>query len=175
MRSGDVFGNPPPPGIQSALNGYANGSHGQEASRLAPQLHGKSLADVQAILDADVAAGRATKTSAPIPVQGQMLPQDVYIYPDGTVVRVKAQGGEPKYNPPGVSPGDPMYSVEVTLPGVTAITSQADIAFKVDPTGQPVPKGPEDIVNPYSSGTNELQFKLYQELVMIAGHRPTGP
>lgn len=53
--------------------------------------------------------------------------------------------------------------------------SKDGIAFKVDGQGRPVPKGPEQIKNPYNNGTNALQHKTFPATVMTAGHRVSPP
>ena len=91
-----------------------------------------------------------------------------YNFPDGTRVRMKPNGDI-------TNSTDPMYSVELThadapRPGMP----QESIAFKYDTQGQPVPKGPSDIQNPYPDGTAAHQ--AYQDALIKAGHlyaRPT--
>ena len=62
-----------------------------------------------------------------------------------------------------------MYSIEVktAIPGA----GQAGVAFKVDSQSRPVPKGPDDMNNPYSAQTNATQFNAYQRVVIKAGHK----
>jgi hypothetical protein len=47
------------------------------------------------------------------------------------------------------------------------------VAFKVDPNGRPVPKGPNDVANPYDNGRQAEQWQAFLEWIMQQGHRPT--
>jgi len=85
-----------------------------------------------------------------------------YNFPDGTRVRIKPNGDM-------MSSTDPMYSVELTHPDAPRRgMPQESIAFKYDAGGHPVPKGPQDIRNPYPDGT--AAHKAYQDALIQAGH-----
>jgi hypothetical protein len=126
------------------------------------------VTDIEAAMDAEAGAGRCTRTPDPLQLpDGTTKPQVVYEYPDGTLVRVKPQGD--------AFTNDPMYSVEVENTGVTHATGQQDVAFKVDAEGRPVPKGPDDIANPYDRWRNPAQWNAYQNEVLGAGHQQAAP
>jgi hypothetical protein len=93
----------------------------------------------------------------------------VWEYPDGTVVRYKPDGDEFR--------SGPTYSVEVKKdPNVgDAAAKQEGIAFKVDENGNPVPKGPDDIANPYSGNGSPEQVDEYKKRAMDAGHKEFPP
>ena len=150
---------------QADFDAGARGARGKE---LATELDGRSLADIKKVLDADVQAGKCNPpVSDPLPnPKGPPLPQEVYVYKDGTVVRLKSGGDL-------INGSDPMYSIEVTRNGVNEPTGPEDIAFKIDNEGTSVPKGPNDAANPYDKGKNPDQWKVWNEEVMKAGHRKT--
>ncbi|HEX2686748.1 MAG TPA: hypothetical protein VHN14_09020 [Kofleriaceae bacterium] len=73
-----------------------------------------------------------------------------------------------------INSSDPMYSVELTHPDAPRPgMPQESIAFKYDAQGQPVPKGPGDIQNPYPEGTAAHQ--AYQDALIKAGHLHAPP
>jgi len=169
ITSGDVFDTSKmPPDAKQQLENFNLGTSGGEAKRLASQLDGTSLADMQTLLDAEVAAGKASKATQPIPdptTKGATQDQLVYEFGDGTVIRIKPKGD--KFNP-----GDMMYSVEVKqVPPGSSKPGQAGVAFKVDAQGRPVPKGPDEIKNPYNHGMYPKQNKIFEKTVLDAGHR----
>lgn len=174
VKSGAAFGPTPSASVRGAKAAYESGEVGQSARGLSPRLTGKSMDEVQDVLDADVAAGRSAVADDPLVTDGVILPQKVYTYPDGTVVRVKPGGdGYRSKLVPGPPDYRPKYSVEVRNLEATQVRGQGDIAFKVGSDGAPVPKGPGSIHNPYNSGTNGDQFESYQEAVMEAAHHLT--
>jgi hypothetical protein len=168
LDSGDAFTETAKKDLASDRAEYDAGTHGSNAQRLSSELNGKSMAEVQAILDADASAGLCTKTPTNITVKGgKTVPQDVYLYKDGTMVRVKPQGD-------GLNnQGGPMYSIEVIKKGVANPQTQGDVDFKVDGKGNAVPKGPSDAANPYDKAKNPEQWKAWMEKVINAGHRST--
>jgi hypothetical protein len=158
---------------KQALVDFRTGARGGAAKKLAPQLEGKTAVQMEAVLDADPAV--KTKTTQDIadpthkpgdPSSSPTQKQLVYQFEDGTLVRIKPKGD--KFNP-----GSPMYSVEVNqqLPAGSPKTGQNAVAFKVDAQGRPVPKGPDQIKNPYNHGTNQKQNIMFQQMVMDAGHK----
>lgn len=149
---------------KGAKDEYDKGTQGGEAKSLASKLDGKSVPEIQKVLDADAAAGKCTKT----PGTSEGKPMDSYFYPDGTLVRVKPQGS--KHSP------NPMYSIEVTKqPGVSG--TQDDVAFKVDRDGRATPKGPDDLKVPriYDKNINPHQNKAYVDEAMKYGHQEAKP
>ncbi|MCB9763103.1 MAG: hypothetical protein H6739_25100 [Alphaproteobacteria bacterium] len=169
LASGEAFKQPPSPDVVAAMDAYASGKRGATARTMARELEGKPHDEVASRLDADAAAGRCTKTAETIQVTGGgQKPHEVYVYPDGTVVRVKPDGD-------GRST-EPMFSVEVLLDGVKLAKRQGDVAFKLDADGRPVPKGSKDSMNnPYDLGTNETQHTAWEQVVLQAGHRQMAP
>ena len=169
ISSGAVFdlNDPGKADAKAQLAAYGKGTVGGAAKRLSPQLGGKSAADMELVLDAEVTAGNATKTKDPIkdptdPLGVKTQDQLVYDFTDGTLIRVKPLGD--KFNK-----GQLMYSVEVKTS--TPAPGQDGVAFKVDSAGEAVPKGPADVANPYDKGKNKLQWEAFQKAVMAAGHQ----
>jgi Domain of unknown function (DUF4157) len=147
------------PDTAAAKNAYDGGTQGQTAKAMSRHLAGKPLPEIEALLDADAAAGKCTKGP---PAETAGKPMSSYTYPDGTSVRLKPRGD--------AHGDDPMYSVEVTKrPGILA-EHQDDVAIKVGADGSPVPKGPDDVQNPYVKGTNPHQARAYEKEVMALGH-----
>jgi hypothetical protein len=162
LQNGDAFKHDP--NTEAVRNEYDQGTQGGNAKSLSPRFAGRTVAEIIDILDTDVTSGRCTKSTSDLPMpNGQPpKPQIGYQYPDGTLVRVKPNGD--------VFLSDPMYSVEVTNNTSGPVTGQEDIAFKVGTDGKAVPKGPNDVNNPYHSGTNAEQHKTYHDEVIKAGH-----
>ena len=136
-----------------------------ESKALGPKLQGKTVAEMEAILDADVTAGKAKKLDRSY-IGTQRKPMDSWLYNDGTLVRVKPQGSELV-----AGASEPMYAIEVLKqPGVTEGAQDA-VAFKVGADGKPTPKGPKDLKNPYDKGKHKLQYDAYQDEAMKPGHQ----
>jgi hypothetical protein len=167
LQSGNAFKHDP--NTDLVRNEYNQGTRGGNAKSLSPRLAGRPVAEIIDILDTDVTAGRCTKSTSNLPMpNGQPpKPQIGYQYPDGTLVRVKPNGDAFSNNP--------MYSVEVTNNTSGPVTGQDDIAFKVGTDGKAVPKGPNDVNNPYNKGTNAEQHNAYLEEVIQAGHLTAQP
>lgn len=92
-------------------------------------------------------------------------PMQMWEYPDGTVVRYKPLGDNKR-------PG-PAYSIEVKKNPSKPDSGKDDAAFKLEPAGAPVPKGPFDVANPYPP--NSDQYVAFEEALMEAGHRRLTP
>jgi hypothetical protein len=92
-------------------------------------------------------------------------PQASYHFSDGTLVRIKPQGD--------IKNGtQPMYSVEMETGGAASgARPQENVAFKTDSAGEPVPKGPDDIKNPYSTQQPEQRKAYEQELLRLGHHQ----
>jgi hypothetical protein len=144
----------------AAKKAYDAGTQGQNAKAVSLRLAGKTVAEMQAILDAEAAAGKCGPAVAS--TLGNGKPQVSYLYNDGTLVRLKPLGD--------AFGDDPTYSVEVTKQPGGPAGDQGDVAFKVGADGKPVPKGPSDVNNPYDKGTNPDQNKAYETEVMEQGH-----
>jgi len=167
LQSGNAFKDDP--NTKLVRNEYDQGTRGGNAKSLSPRLAGHTLAEIIDILDTDVTAGRGTKSTSNLqmPNGKPPKPQIGYQYPDGTLVRVKPDGD--------AFLDDPMYSVEVTNNTSGPVTGQDDIAFKVGTDGKAVPKGPNDVNNPYNIRTNAEQYNTYGEEVLKAGHLTAQP
>jgi hypothetical protein len=162
LQNGDAFKQDA--NTEAVRNEYNQGTRGGNAKSLSPRFAGRTIGEIIDILDRDVTSGRCTKsTSNLLMPNGQPpKPQIGYQYPDGTLVRVKPKGDAYSNNP--------MYSVEVTNSSSGPVTGQGDIAFKVGIDGKAVPKGRNDVNNPYNKGTNAEQHNAYLEEVIKAGH-----
>ncbi len=126
--------------LKNRLTNYDSGTAGGAAKRLASQLDGKTQAEMEALLDLEVAGGAATRAIDPTkdPTDPtKMQDQVAYDFTDGTLIRIKPKGD--KNN----NPGKLTYSVEVKT--ATPASDQAGVSFKVDIQGDPVPKGPDDV------------------------------
>jgi hypothetical protein len=148
------------------------GTRGQVARDISPQLVGQSIDQMEAIAVArggtrfpaagteQVVTGRVRPDGTP-----ETYPQIEYRFTDGTRVRLKPQGDL-------VNSTNPMYSVElehlVPRPG----QPQQSVAFKYDVHGNPVPKGPAEIRNPYPPGP---AYDAYQNAILAAGHLHAPP
>lgn len=83
-------------------------------------------------------------------------------YADGTVVRYKPLGDPQR--------ATPTYSIEIKKNPALPDKSSDDAAFKVDASGNPVPKGPFNIKNPFSKSTQRDQYEAFEKALMDAGH-----
>ncbi|HEY4244250.1 MAG TPA: hypothetical protein VGM88_30765 [Kofleriaceae bacterium] len=142
-------------------------SVGKAAREWAPKLPGMTAAQMKVALEPEVAAGRAVFTTPPFkdprPNRG-MQEQLLWTFKDGTEIRVKPFGDDRHV-------GLQMYSIEVNRQGTSGPQPQDGIAFKVDTQGRAVPKGPDDVRNPYKRGEYPAQYDAFAERVMEAGHR----
>jgi hypothetical protein len=129
-------------------------------------MSGKSAKEFNAKMGEEVSAGKCTKKAVPISGPPRQT-MDVYEYPDGTVVRYKPLG-DPKR-----PRSEPAYSVEVKKDPSLPDLGKDDAAFKVDPTGKAIPKGPLELKNPYAKGS--AQYKAFEDAVMNAGHHSLPP
>ena len=149
---------------QSQLADFGANKTGGEAKRISGELSGKSAKDFAGKMGDEVSAGKCTKK--PVHIDGPPAQtMDVYEYPDGTVVRSKPLGDTKR-------PG-PAYSVEVKKDPSMPDLGKEDAAFKVDPTGKAVPKGPFEVKNPYPRGS--VQYEEFTKAVMNAGHHSLPP
>jgi hypothetical protein len=171
ISSGDVFDKSKASSdTLNQLGEFDLGTAAESAKRLSPQLEGKTLTEMETVLDAEVSAARATKKTQPLidptdPMKVKTQDQLVYDFADGTLIRVKPKGDK-------LNPGKVMYSVEVK--SATPGKGQDGVAFKVDGRGRAVPKNADELKNPYSP-SNPIQWKAFQERVMTSGHRQGVP
>jgi hypothetical protein len=141
---------------QSQLADYNAGKTGGEAGRLARELNGLSEKDFLAKMAGESCTAKSVNINGPPPQAMR-----VYEYPDGTVVRYKPEGDSKR-------PG-PTYSIELKKAPSLRDLGKDDAAFKVDPLGRAVPKGPFDLKNPYPKGS--VQALRFERTVMNAGHQ----
>jgi hypothetical protein len=173
IASGEVFDlTKLAPDAKLQLAAFQAGARGASAQRLSPQLEGQPVAEQVRLLDAEVAAGHATRTTEPLTdptTPGAMQDQRVYAFADGALIRIKPKGDK-------FSPGEAMFSVEVKkAPPSDALPAQQGVAFKVDARGRAIPKGPFEVKNPYHPGTQAQQHRAFEQAVMDAGHRKAAP
>jgi hypothetical protein len=144
--------------IARTLHAFIGNTRGQSAKTLAPQLanmNNKEFVEFVEALTNPPWVKQTTQWSG-----GAMTS---YLNPaDGTLIRYKP-GGDSYQRPPA-----PMYSIEVTHAG------SGDAMFKVDPNGNAVPWGPQDVVNPYPYTPNnpDQSNKRFGDNMSKAGHRP---
>jgi hypothetical protein len=142
-----------------------NPTIGKAAKELAPKLSKMKVGEMIETLDKDVKAGLCKITYpdwyAPKVIGGKQT-QLMYEYTDGTVIRIKPLGDDRRV-------GLQTYSIEVKINPNTPDNGQVGIAFKVDEYGNAVPKGPQDINNPFPEGTKEANE--YVDSIMNSGHR----
>lgn len=159
IQSGAAFGGLDQ-GAQTAKDDYDDGSRGAKALELSAELGGLKAAEQKTRCDQEVPP--ATYQSSPLSVDKD---QHVYTFPDGSMIRLKPDGDM-------LGNSDAMYSIEVMKDGESTAADQSGIAFKVSADGKPVPKGPDDVNNPYSynKGYQQYQAEPYLNTVMSAGH-----
>lgn len=143
---------------------FRTGARGGMAKKISAELPGKTIDEMEALLDK---AGGTRNPSQPgtfsTVKEGQnSYPQVSYHFSDGTLVRIKPQGD--------IKNGThPMYSVEMESGVASGVRPQDNVAFKTDSTGEPVPRGPDDVKNPYSTQQAE-QRKVYDQEMIRLGH-----
>jgi hypothetical protein len=146
-----------------ALEEFDAGRLAPTAKRIAGELNGLSERDMLVKMATEPCTSKTVK----VPGKAGQPPIDmtVYEYADGTVVRYKTSGAPER-------PG-PIYSVEVKVNPRLPDTGPDCAAFKVDPSGNPIPRGPYHLKNPYPRGSS--QAELFSREIMDAGHRELGP
>lgn len=150
--------------LSGTKEAYEAGETGAKSKYYAKALGGKKGSEMATMLDADaeVVAGRATRTDG---VLGEGKPQWMWVFADGSVIRVKPEGDAFK--------DVPMFAVEVQ--NGSGAGGQAGIAFKVDDAANPVPKGPGNMSNPYHRGNHGSQHGAFFDCLIDAGHRQAAP
>lgn len=109
-------------------------------------------------MDAEVTAGRATRRDVRLADPAQLM--SIWETSDGGVVRLKPVGDEHR-------PG-PTLSVEMKTNPAKPDRDPADIAFKLDERGRPVPKNPYELQNPTTVRNDQQQ--TFVDLAMDNGH-----
>jgi hypothetical protein len=145
---------------KNAMADYQAGKIGGAGRRLAVELEGKSTEEFRSIMEREVATGDAKHSVVKLdkPASQDM---DLYEYGDGTVVRHKPLGDDKRIGP--------TYSLEIKKDASSSHNGPEGTAFKLDGNARAVPKGPNDVKNPYRQHT--IQFDSYLRVLMDAGHR----
>jgi hypothetical protein len=141
---------------QNQFSLYRAGTAARDAQRLAPELEGLTENEFLDKMAGEPCTVKTVSINGPPP-----QPMRVYEYPDGTLVRYKPLGDKNR--------NAPTYSVEVKKDPSLPDIGQDSTAFKVDPSGKPLPKGPFDVKNPYPDGS--MQADVFEREIMNAGHR----
>lgn len=144
---------------------FCSGTRGSLAKKLTAQLPGKTVEEMEALLQRAGGTRHPTRPGAfDNVVEGSIrYPQVSYAFPDGTLVRIKPQGDIR-------NSVEPMYSVEMlTTAPSTGVHPQKNVAFKLDPEANAVPKGAGDINNPYTP-QQQAQREAYQDEILRLGH-----
>ncbi len=144
------------PEIATQLSDFNAGKTGGVARRLAKELDGMTQSEFLGKMDAEPCTSKTVNIAGPPP-----QPMHVYEYPDGTVLRYKPLGDTKR-------PG-PTYSIEMKKDPSMPDLGRDDAAFKVAATGKAVPRGPDEVRNPYPEGS--LQARKFRDAVMNAGHK----
>jgi hypothetical protein len=146
---------------------FRTGARGGMAKRLSAELPGKTVDEMEALLQkAGGARSPGQQGTFSTVKEGQnSYPQASYQFSDGTLVRIKPQGD--------IKNGtQPMYSVEMESEvAASGARPQDGVAFKMDSAGEPVPKGPDDAKNPYSTQQPEQRKAYDQEMIRLGHHQ----
>jgi hypothetical protein len=144
------------PEAQNQLSSFKAGTAAERAKQLPAELAKLSEQEFLAKMASEPCTAKTVNISGPPP---QVM--HVYEYADGTVVRYKPLGDQYR--------NEPTYSVEVKKDAKIPDQDRETTAFKVDPMGRPLPKGPYELKNPYPEGS--FQADVFEREVMNAGHR----
>jgi len=145
---------------------YSSGTRGNMAKKLATVLPGKTVGEMETSLtESGGMRHPATPGTFETITEGKnSYPQVTYTFPDGTLVRIKPRGDVRN----GI---DPMFSIEMqTKVQEPSVHPQRNVAFKVDPATNPVPKGGDDVNNPYGT-QQQIQREAYERELMKLGHQ----
>lgn len=134
---------------------FEAGTRAPNAKRLAEELSKLNDREFHAKMASEPCTSKTVNMPGPPPHK-----MTVYEYTDGTVVRYKTDGAPQR-------PG-PTYSVEVKADPKLPDVGKAGVDFKLDASGNPVPKGPYEVKNPYQPGS--AQAKAFEQAMMNAGH-----
>ncbi len=141
------------PRLAGAIQSYKMGSTGGSVRTL--NLINKPLAEVRQDLirrgfQLEQSVIRDVQTGAPVlnPTTGKELPMEVWIHPDGGMVRIKPEG-----DPTSRFRPQPHLSVSVLYPPGASGHNFNNEAFKVDASGNPLPKWAADASNPFGAET----------------------
>ena len=153
------------PQARNMLNEYLAGNPavGAKARELAPKLAKMNEGGCLSFMDKQHADGFCSCSTKPIKSQLGMQNMVKYEYPDGTLVR---------YKPFGDNFGVPRakYSVEVKINPDLPDKDMSGIAFKVDSSGNALPKEPQvDLNNPFFS--ESPYHEKYANAIMKQVHR----
>lgn len=137
------------------------------AKRLSVELSGKTIDEMESLLQkAGGTRSPSQRGTFGTVKEGQnSYPQASYNFSDGTLVRIKPQGDIR-------NDVQSMYSVEMeSASAASGARPQDGVAFKMDSAGEPVPKGPDDVKNPYSTQQPEQRKAYDQEMIRLGHHQ----
>lgn len=137
-----------------------------DAGRIAAALAGADDAAFHAFMTREESSGRLISDPAQPSEQQIEQPRSQIMkkweYLDGTVVRYKPLGDDERPHP--------TYSVELKINPDVLDFGQQSIAFKVNASGRPAPKGPGDVSNYFEKGSHPEQFNAFLKYLMNEGH-----
>lgn len=150
---GEVFGPNTPTTTVDAVESYVKGQRLPNGQVYGQSVKNLDLTQIRADSVDDVLTGRGfqkfadvirdPKTQQPVLVNGAEVPMNVYVHPDGGMVRVKPMG-QPN------SPRPLPHAVKaVRWPPDGDYRSFAQESFKVDKLGRPLPKMPGEAFQPF--------------------------
>ena len=141
------------PRTEAAIQSYRMGALGRSVQSL--NLMNKAVAEVRQDLlrrgfKLEQSVIRDVRTGKPVlnPTTGKELPMEIWIHPDGGMVRIKPEG-----DPTSRFRPQPHLSVSVLYPPGASGHNFNNEAFKVDASGNPLPKWAADASNPFGAET----------------------
>ena len=150
------------PLTKAALTAYRRGQIGNSVRGL--DLKGKSVEGIRSELrqrgfQQEVVPLRDFKTGRPIvnPRTGKAVPMEVWSHPDGGMVRLKPEGDPSSKHRP-----QPHASLSVKYPPDASGHDFNYEAFKLDGSGNPLPKWAQDANNPF--GDTPAGKRFYDDL-----------
>lgn len=92
----------------------------------------------------------------PLVVGGKTIRHDIYVHPDGGMVKIKPDGDPQNPIPRRRIPN----AIKCVQLNIGPDTSFANEAFRVDNKGNPLPKTPLQMNNPHPVGTREAEARI---------------
>ncbi len=147
------------PVARARLQAFEAGTVGQQAKAWAIRLGKATPRQIRALMDLEVAAGRATRRDVQLSIPKPQV-MSVWETPDGTVVRLKPSGDLQRRGP--------TVSVELKIDSSIPDSGLVGIALKVDGLGRAVPSSSHMLQDPFLSGGE--QSGAFTKYGMDAGH-----